>query len=54
MGRTRDSLDHEFPPRSGGRSPQREELHVGMKRGGPRVEMIVVVVDDVVLVAAVN
>ena len=35
MGRAGDSLDDEFPPRSGGGSPLKEELLVGRKRGGP-------------------
>ena len=35
MGRAGNSLDDEFPPRSGGRSPRREDLLVGRTRGGP-------------------
>ena len=40
MGRTGDSLHFEFPPRSGGWSPHREELLVGRKRGGPWVRWL--------------
>ena len=40
MGRTGDSLDDKFPPQSGGRSPLREELLVGRKRGGPWVRWL--------------
>ena len=40
MGRTGDSLDDKFPPQSGGRSPLREELLVGRKRGGPWMRLL--------------
>ena len=40
MGRTGDSLVHEFPPRSGGGSPLQEELLDGRKRGGPWVRWL--------------
>ena len=40
MGRAGDSLDDEFPPRSGGGSPLEEELLVGRKRGGPEVRWL--------------
>ena len=42
MGRAGDSLDDEFPPRSGGGSPLLEELLVGRERGGPQVKIVVV------------
>ena len=40
MGRAGDSLDDEFPPRSGGGSPLEEELLVGRKRGGPEMKWL--------------
>ena len=40
MGRAGDSLDDEFPPRSGGGSPLKEELLVGRKRGGPGMKWL--------------
>ena len=40
MGRAGDSLDDEFPPRSGGGSPLKEELLVGRKRGGPWMKLL--------------
>ena len=42
MGRTGDSLEDEFPPRSGGRTPRREEPVVG--RIAPRTWFMMVVV----------
>ena len=50
MGRAGDSSDHAFPPRSGGRTPRRDDPLVGRKRDGPWVEMVVVVVVVVVVV----
>ena len=40
MGRAGDSLDDEFPPRSGGGSPLEEELLVGRKRCGPGMKWL--------------
>ena len=44
MGRAGDSLDDEFPPRSGGGSPLKEELLVGRKRGGPGMKWLLNVI----------
>ncbi len=44
MGRAGDSLNHEFPPRSGGISPHRVDLLVGEETGWPSGKMVVVVV----------
>ena len=44
MGRTGDSLRFEFPPRSGGGSPLKEELLVGRKRGGPGMKWLNVII----------
>ena len=40
MGRAGHSLDDQFPPRSGGRTPHREELVVERKRGGPGMKWL--------------
>ena len=40
MGRTGNSLDDQFPPRSGGRAHHREALLVGRKRGGPGIRWL--------------
>ena len=52
MGRTGDSLHFEFPPRSGGGSPLREELLVGRKRDGPRVRWLLLNVNVTLIIIA--
>ena len=54
MGRTGSSLDDEFPPQGGGRSPRRVDPMVGRKTGWPLDKMIVAVVVDVVVGSTVS
>ena len=50
MGRAGDSLDDEFPPRSGGGSPLKEELLVGRKRGGPGMKWLLNVIISLIII----
>ena len=49
MGRAGDSLDDEFPPRSGGGSPLKEELLVGRKRRGPGMKWLLLLLLNVII-----
>ena len=45
MGRAGDSFNDEFPPRSGGRTPRRDDPLVGRKRGGPWVRWLLLLLN---------